>query len=86
MSINELYEPINCDAYDNLELACQKQWTLVLVLKSGERLDAKASDILSRKNVEYLEITAAGETRLLRLDHIAQFTHPELGTVDVTEE
>jgi len=86
MLMNEAYKPINCDDYDNLELACQKNWMLSLALKDGEQLKAKARDILSRKNVEYLAIELFGETRELRLDHIASFSHPELGTVVVSEE
>ena len=85
MLTNEAYKPINCDDYDNLELACQKQWTLALELKNGELLKARAQDMVSRKNVEYLAVDLSGETRELRLDHIASFTHPELGTVVVSE-
>ncbi|WP_147195438.1 Rho-binding antiterminator [Pantoea sp. MBD-2R] len=85
MLTNEAYKPINCDDYDNLELACQKQWTLALALKNGEQLKARALDMVSRKNVEYLAVDLSGETRELRLDHIASFTHPELGTVVVSE-
>ena len=81
MLMNEAYND-----YDNLELACQKNWMLSLALKDGEQLKAKARDILSRKNVEYLAIELSGETRELRLDHIASFSHPELGTVVVSEE
>ncbi len=33
MLMNEAYKPINCDDYDNLELACQKNWMLSLALK-----------------------------------------------------
>lgn len=86
MLTNEAYKPINCDDYDNLELACTKHWTIALKLKDGETLNAKAKDILSRKNVEYLAIELSGEIRELRLDHIASFSHPELGTVIVSEE
>jgi len=45
-------------------------------------------DMFSRKNVEYLavDVELSGETRELRLDHIASFTHPELGTVIVSED
>ena len=53
MSMNDTYQPINCDDYDNLELACQHHLILTLELKDGEVLKAKASDLLSRKNVEY---------------------------------
>ncbi|EFY8659268.1 Rho-binding antiterminator, partial [Shigella sonnei] len=53
--------------------------------KDGEKLQAKASDLVSRKNVEYLVVEAAGETRELRLDKITSFSHPEIGTVVVSE-
>lgn len=86
MSMNESYQPINCDDYDNLELACQHHLVLTLALKDGEVLKAKASDLVSRKNVEYLVVEASGESRELRLDKIASFSHPEIGTVVVSEE
>jgi Rho-binding antiterminator len=79
MSMNDTYQPINCDDYDNLELACQHHLMLTLELKDGEKLQAKA------KNVEYLVVEAAGETRELRLDKITSFSHPEIGTVVVSE-
>lgn len=85
MLTNEAYKPINCDDYDNLELACQNKWTLSLALKDGEQLKANAVDMVSRKNVEYLEITLSGETRELRLDHIISFSHPDIGTVVMSE-
>ncbi|HBC82079.1 MAG TPA: Rho-binding antiterminator [Escherichia sp.] len=83
--MNETYQPINCDDYDNLELACQQHLLLTLTLKDGEELKGKASDLVSRKNVEYLLVDAAGETRELRLDKIASFSHPDIGTVVVSE-
>ena len=83
MSMNDTYQPINCDDYDNLELACQHHLILTLELKDGEVLKAKASDLVSRKNVEYLVVEDAGATRELRLDKIASFSHPEIGTVVV---
>ena len=43
MSMNDTYQPINCDDYDNLELACQHHLMLTLELKDGEKLQAKAS-------------------------------------------
>lgn len=85
MLTNEAYKPINCDDYDSLELACQKQWSLILELKNGEQLKVKAQDMVMRKNVEYLVVELANEVRELRLDHIASFSHPELGTVVVSE-
>ena len=85
MLTNEAYTPINCDDYDSLELACQNNWLLALELKDGEKLKAKARDMVSRKNVEYLSVEDAGSLRDLRLDHIASFSHPELGTIVVSE-
>ncbi len=85
MLMNEVYKPINCDDYDNLELACQNNWMLTLALKNGEQLKAQAKDIISRKNVEYLTIDLTGEIREVRLDHIASFSHPDLGCVVVSE-
>ncbi|ETJ17523.1 TPA: Rho-binding antiterminator, partial [Escherichia coli] len=64
---------------------CQHHLMLTLELKDGEKLQAKASDLVSRKNVEYLVVEAAGETRELRLDKITSFSHPEIGTVVVSE-
>ncbi len=85
MSMNDTYQPINCDDYDNLELACQHHLLLTLELKDGEVLKAKASDLVMRKNVEYLVVDATGASRELRLDKIASFSHPDIGTVVVSE-
>ncbi len=84
MSTNEEYQPINCDDYDNLELACQRHWVLNLTLRNGDTVTGAARDMISRKHVEYLVIDDAGTSHELRLDHIASFAHPELGTVVVS--
>ncbi|MBW7981363.1 Rho-binding antiterminator [Enterobacillus tribolii] len=84
MSMTDEYQPINCDDYDNLELACQHHWVLTLVLREGETLEAKASDLFSRKQVEYLLVEKDGETRELRLDHIVSFSHPKIGTIEIS--
>jgi Rho-binding antiterminator len=86
MSMNDVYQPINCDDYDNLELACQHHLVLTLKMRSGEIVEAKANDLLMRKKVEYLVVEANGEQRDLRLDHIESFSHPEIGTVVVSAE
>ena len=83
--MNDTYQPINCDDYDNLELASQHHLVLTLALKDGEQLQAKASDLISRKNIEYLVVELADNVRELRLDKIASFSHPEIGTVVVSE-
>ncbi|ANF79451.1 Rho-binding antiterminator [Salmonella enterica] len=85
MSMNETYQPINCDDYDSLELACMHHLILTLTLKDGEVLQAKANDLILRKSVEYLLAEVSGESCELRLDKIASFSHPEIGTVVVSE-
>ena len=85
MSMNETYQPINCDDYDSLELACMHHLILMLTLKDGEVLQAKANDLILRKNVENLLAEVSGESCELRLDKIASFSHPEIGTVVVSE-
>lgn len=62
MSMNETYQPINCDDYDSLELACMHHLILTLTLKDGEVLQAKANDLILRKNVEYLLAEVSGES------------------------
>ncbi len=58
MLMNDEYQPINCDDYDNLELACQHKLILKLELRDGEVIEAKAIDLLQKKRVEYLTIPA----------------------------
>ena len=85
MSINDTYQPINCDDYDNLELACQHHLLLQLTLRSGESLKAEAADLFLRKKVEYLLYKHHGEQHEVRLDAIESFSHPEIGTITITQ-
>ncbi|MBT0726262.1 Rho-binding antiterminator [Rosenbergiella australiborealis] len=85
MSINDTYQPINCDDYDNLELACQHHLLLQLTLKNGETLKAEAADLFLRKKVEYLLYKSHGEQHEVRLDNIESFSHPEIGTITITQ-
>lgn len=84
MLINDEYHPINCDDYDNLELACQHKLVLKLELRDGEVIEAKAIDLLQKKRVEYIILEQNGQQRDLRLDHIHHFSHPEIGTIVVS--
>lgn len=84
MSMNDTYQPINCDDYDNPSWPASIT-ALTLALKDGEQLQAKASDLISRKNIEYLVVELAGNVRELRPDKIASYSHPEIGTVVVSE-
>ncbi len=86
MSMNDEYQPINCDDYDNLELACQDNLVLTLKMRSGELVEAKAKDLLMRKKVEYLIVDSGGQQLELRLDWIESFSNPKIGTVVVSAE
>ena len=81
MSAENEYQPINCDDYDNLELACQHHMVLEVTLQGGDVLTGKATDLVLRKKVEYLVVTIDNELRELRLDAIVSFSHTDLGTV-----
>ncbi|MDX7987907.1 Rho-binding antiterminator [Xenorhabdus sp. 12] len=81
MSIDTEYQPINCDDYDNLELACQHRLHLHIQLIDDKLFEGKAKELILRKKVEYLLVESDGETRELRLDHIISFSHPEIGTI-----
>ncbi|MEG0280185.1 MAG: Rho-binding antiterminator [Morganella sp. (in: enterobacteria)] len=81
MSTENEYQPINCDDYDNLELACQNRMVLEVTLQGGDVLTGKATDLVLRKKVEYLVVSIDNELRELRLDAIISYSHPDLGTV-----
>ncbi len=86
MSMNDEYQPINCDDYDNLELACQDSLVLTLKMRSGELVEVKAKDLLMRKKVEYLIAESGGKELEYRLDWIESFSNPKIGTVVVSAE
>ncbi|WP_340608955.1 Rho-binding antiterminator [Xenorhabdus bharatensis] len=83
MSIDTEYQPINCDDYESLELACQHQLHLHIQLRGGEIFEGKAIQLILRKKIEYILVESNEETRELRLDHIISFSNPEIGTIVV---
>ena len=85
MVANDEYLPINCDDYDNLELACQHHLELTIEMKSGESFKGVAKDLQLKRKVEYLIIDFNGEERDIRLDYILNFSHPQIGTIVVSE-
>lgn len=84
MANNDEYTPINCDDYEYLELACQHNLVLSIKLRGGELVLGTANDLLLKKQVEYLIVDVDGESRELRLDHIASFTHDRFGTIVIS--
>ncbi|MBI6531137.1 Rho-binding antiterminator [Proteus vulgaris] len=86
MSTNTEYQPINCDDYEYLELACQRGLALHIELHDGELIEGIADDLFLSKKVEYLKIKTAEGSKDLRLDIIASFSNPELGTIVIKSE
>lgn len=84
MEVNDKYTPINCDDYDNLELACQHGLILSIKLRGGEHLEATAYALQLKKQVEYLIVEVDGQSRELRLDSIANFSHPSIGKIEIS--
>ncbi|EFB72695.1 Rho-binding antiterminator [Providencia rustigianii] len=85
MSTDNEYQPINCDDYEYLEIACQRQLKLQVQLNDGENIEGQASDLLLRKKIEYLVLITQEGTKELRLDYINSFSHPEIGTIVVDQ-
>ncbi|VEH56408.1 Rho-binding antiterminator [Providencia rustigianii] len=54
MSTDNEYQPINCDDYEYLEIACQRQLKLQVQLNDGENIEGQASDLLLRKKLSTL--------------------------------
>lgn len=80
------YQPINCDDYENLELACMHHFQLSLQLCNGENVEATAKDLVLRKHVEYLIVEPRDNPQMeLRLDHIVSFSHPQIGTITISD-
>ncbi|MBQ0213749.1 Rho-binding antiterminator [Proteus vulgaris] len=86
MSTNTEYQPINCDDYEYLELACQRGLALHIELHDGKLIEGIADDLFLSKKVEYLKIKTSEGSKDLRLDIIASFSNPELGTIVIKSE
>ncbi|EEG86596.1 MULTISPECIES: Rho-binding antiterminator [Proteus] len=86
MSTNTEYQPINCDDYEYLELACQRGLALHIELHDGELIEGIADDLFLSKRVEYLKVKTSEGSKDLRLDVIASFSNPELGTIIIKSE
>lgn len=86
MSTNTEYQPINCDDYEYLELACQRGLALHIELHDGELIEGIADDLFLSKRVEYLKVKTSEGSKDLRLDVIASFSNPELGTIVIKSE
>ena len=73
MSSENNYTPIDCDAFDYIELACLCRYPVRLYLRDGGSLDGIAVDTaVSSTAGEHLVLEVEGERRQVRLDTIAE--------------
>ncbi|MBV6824591.1 Rho-binding antiterminator [Pseudomonas sp. PD9R] len=69
------YQPMNCDLYDYLEIACMRGYQLDIELKDGTRLVAKAlTTRTSSDKEEFLSLETADGPRDIRLDQLLAVT------------
>ncbi|WP_419710987.1 Rho-binding antiterminator [Pseudomonas sp. NFX224] len=69
------YQPMNCDLYDYLEVACMRGYRLDVELKDGTRLEAKALDTrTSSEKEEFLRLETANGQQEIRLDQLLAIT------------
>ena len=67
------YVPIDCNAFDYVELACLYRYPVRLYLRDGGTLEGVAADTkTSSVDGEHLVLDLDGELRTVRLDTIAE--------------
>ena len=72
--MSEKYRPIACALYDELELACLRNYTLRIELSSRQIIEGQAITLsIGADKAEYLHLNAAGAEQLIRLDQLTQW-------------
>jgi len=67
------YRPIDCGAYDYLEIACMDRYRVELQLEN-ETLSGTADSLETRDGQEFLRITTQTSTEVVRIDRIRRMT------------
>lgn len=85
-----MYQPIDCDIYDYLEIACMRAYTLHLELSDGRVLDATAqTTVIDRDKNEWLQVIYNNTAERIRLDHICAFVPMEdnasFGRIEISQ-
>ncbi|MED5524282.1 Rho-binding antiterminator [Gallaecimonas pentaromativorans] len=73
------YQPIRCDLYDYLEIACLFGYRLQVELASGQTFEAKALTTRVQGGEEFLTLQNGEATREYRLDAITAITPLDSG-------
>lgn len=73
--MNDSYQPIACDLYDYLEIACMHHYRLRIELTDGGELLAEAitTEITADKE-EFFVVRAPGGEQRLRMDRLLAIT------------
>lgn len=73
--MNDSYQPIACDLYDYLEIACLHHYQLRIELTDGSELEAEAinTEITANKE-EFFVVRGAGGEQRLRMDRLLAIT------------
>ncbi|MBC9251752.1 transcriptional antiterminator [Pseudomonas alcaligenes] len=78
--MNDTYQPLACDLYDYLEIACMHGYRLRIELDDGSELEATAVTTQTRASKEefFIVRNASGEQQL-RLDRLLAITPLDAG-------
>lgn len=78
--MNSDYQPMNCDLYDYLEIACMHGYQLDIELIDGSHLQARAlTTETSASKEEFLILRSAEGEQRLRLDQLLAITPQDAG-------
>ena len=70
-----MYQPIDCDLHDYIEIACMKGYTVKLELADKRELIAQAQTTqTNRDKSEELIVNDAGQQQRIQLDQIVAMT------------
>ncbi|GLK89000.1 Rho-binding antiterminator [Pseudomonas turukhanskensis] len=69
------YQPLSCDLYDYLEMACLYQYRLLIEMVEGGQFEARALDTRTNaQKEEYLQVLVDDEKVELRIDRLLAIT------------
>lgn len=78
--MNDTYQPLSCDLYDYLEIACMHQYRLHIELVDGGELQATAVNThTAASKEEFLIVRDGTGERQLRLDQLLTITPLDAG-------
>lgn len=70
MDSQKAYQPIDCNLYDYLEIACLHGYTVLLELRDGESVQGVATTTKTQADGEFILLDSQSEVRKIRLDRL----------------